>query len=66
MLVGERGLELNAIQNFLQTLQEEIEIINGGDTAINNGSRAWITSAVCVCFFGRVETSMVTLALSDI
>jgi len=53
-------------KNKSQTLQEEIEIINGGDTTINNGSRAWIAIAVCVCFFGWVETSMMTLALSDI
>jgi hypothetical protein len=47
-------------------LQEEIEIINGGDATINNSSRAWIAGAVRMRFLGWVEPGMVTFSLSDI
>jgi hypothetical protein len=47
-------------------LQEEIEMVDRGDTPINDSARSRIASAVRMRFFGRIKSRMVTFALSNL
>jgi len=47
------------------TLEEEIEVINGGDTTINDCSRARVSILICICPLGGIESGMVTFSLLE-
>jgi len=47
------------------TLEEEIEVVDGGDATIDDCSRARISILVSICLLGRIESGMMTFALLD-
>ena len=48
--------------HWKQTLQEEVEMVDCRDSAVDDGSWARVAVAVGVRGFGRVESGMVTFA----
>ena len=51
--------------NEAHTLQEEVEVVDGCDAAVDNGARFGVTVTRSVLRFCGVETSVVALAADD-
>jgi len=47
------------------TLEEEIEVINGGDTTINDCPRARVSILICISLLGGIESGIMTFSLLE-
>ena len=53
------------VRMIRHTLEEEIEVINGGDTTINDCPRARVSILICISLLGGIESGIMTFSLLE-